>query len=184
MTHPDSTAPGSGSTLWRMSQEATKLLDGVGWKILTLLQEQGRISFSDLGRSVGLSAPAVAERVRRMEEAGIITGYHAAIDPTLVGRPLRASLRLSGVSDRWHEVNALLQSMPEVIEAQRVTGGDSYHLKVVVASMQQLEAVINRLLPYALVTTALVLSTPVGRRTIGPDGAPPTLPQGEAELKL
>jgi Lrp/AsnC family transcriptional regulator, leucine-responsive regulatory protein len=152
-----------------MTHDTTKLLDPVGWKLLMLLQDNARASFSDLGRAVGLSAPAVAERVRRMEEAGIITGYHAAIDPTLVGRPLRASLRLSGVSDRWHEVNALLAAMPEVIEAQRVTGSDSYHLKVVVASMQHLETVINRLLPYALVTTALVLSTPVARRTIEPD---------------
>jgi Lrp/AsnC family transcriptional regulator, leucine-responsive regulatory protein len=149
-----------------MSFDSAKLLDGAGWKLLTLLQDNARASFSELGRAVGLSAPAVAERLRRMEDAGIITGYHAAVNPALIGRPVLALLRLSGVSSRWPEVNTLLASMPEVVEAHRVTGSDSYMLKVSAASMAQLEALIDRLLPYALVTTALVLSTPVERRTL------------------
>jgi Lrp/AsnC family leucine-responsive transcriptional regulator len=115
---------------------------------------------------VGLSAPAVAERVRRLEEAGVITGYHAAVNPQRVGLAILALIRLSGVADQAPLVSAAIAGTPEVLECHRVTGSDSYVLKVVAASIPHLEALIDRLLPFGEVTTSLVLSTPVARRVI------------------
>ncbi|HWQ16062.1 MAG TPA: Lrp/AsnC family transcriptional regulator [Roseiflexaceae bacterium] len=151
-----------------MTLSTERLLDGVGWKLLALLQEDARRSYSELGRAVGLSAPAVAERVRRLEEAGIITGYHAAVDPQRVGFAILALIRLSGVTDQAPRVSAMIAETPEVLECHRVTGSDSYVLKVVAASIPHLESLIDRLLPFGEVTTSLVLSTPVARRVIRP----------------
>jgi Lrp/AsnC family leucine-responsive transcriptional regulator len=149
-----------------MTFSSDKLLDGVGWKLLALLQEDARRSYSELGRAVGLSAPAVAERVRRLEEAGVITGYHAAVNPQRVGLAILALIRLSGVADQAPLVSAAIAGTSEVLECHRVTGSDSYVLKVVAASIPHLEALIDRLLPFGEVTTSLVLSTPVARRVI------------------
>lgn len=153
-----------------MAFDSERLLDSVGWKLLTLLQEDARRSYSQLGREVGLSGPAVAERVRRLEEAGIITGYHAAISHELVGLPILALIRLSGVSGQAPRVQDVIAGMPEVRECYRVTGGDSYLLKVVATSIGHLETIIDQLIPYGEVTTALVLSTPIARRVIRQPG--------------
>ena len=151
-----------------MTFNSERLLDNVGWKLLTLLQEDARRSFSELGRAVGLSSPAVAERVRRMEEAGIITGYHAAIDPQRVGMQLLAFMRLSEVGDQSTRFADLVADTPEVLECHRLTGSDSYVLKVVAQSITHLETLIDRFVPYGQVTTSLVLSSPVVRRVIKP----------------
>lgn len=151
-----------------MSFESARLLDGVGWKLLTLLQEEARRSYSELGREVGLSAPAVAERMRRLEEAGLITGYHAVVRWERTGWPITALIRLSGISSEAPQVAALVAEMREVLECHRVTGEDSYILTVVAVSTQHLEQIVDRLIPYGRVTTSLVLSSPVRRRTIGP----------------
>lgn len=151
-----------------MAFDPGRLLDGVGWKLLTLLQENARRSFSELGREVGLTAPAVAERVRRLEEAGLITGYHAAVRWERAGWPITALIRLSGIASEAPQVAALVAGTPEVLECHRVTGEDSYILTVVAVSTQHLEQIVDRLIPYGRVTTSLVLSSPVRRRTIGP----------------
>lgn len=145
-------------------------LDGVSWKLLTLLQANARRSFSELGREVGLSAPAVAERVRRLEEAGVIVGYHAAVSWERLGWTITALVRLGGVSSEAPQVAAQLSSMPEVLECHRVTGEASYILKVVATSMTHLEQIVDQLLPFGHVTTSLVLSSPVRRRAIGQAG--------------
>jgi Lrp/AsnC family leucine-responsive transcriptional regulator len=143
------------------------MLDAISWKLLHLLQENARRSFSELGREVGLSPPAVAERVRRLEEAGIITGYHAAVAPARLGFALLAFMRLSDVGERGERVAVLVRELPEVLECHRVTGSDSYILKVVATSIADLEAIIDRLTPYGQITTSLVLSTAIARRAIG-----------------
>jgi Lrp/AsnC family leucine-responsive transcriptional regulator len=153
-----------------MSLQTGRLLDGVSWKLLTLLQEDARRSFRELGREVGLSAPAVAERVRRLEEAGVIAGYHAAVRWDLVGWPITALVRLSGIASEAPQVAALLAATPEVLECHRVTGEDSYILTVVASSTRHLEQLVDRLIAHGRVTTSLVLSSPVRRRTIGPPG--------------
>jgi Lrp/AsnC family transcriptional regulator, leucine-responsive regulatory protein len=140
--------------------------DPVGWKILTILQEDARKSFRQIGQEIGMSTPAVAERVRRMEEQGIISGYHAAINPKRLGISVQALMRIGGVGDRGEEFTALVVTVPEVLECHRVTGSDSYLLKVITRSIDHLETLINRFVPYGDVTTSLVLSSPVIRRTI------------------
>ncbi|GAB4125379.1 MAG: Lrp/AsnC family transcriptional regulator [Roseiflexaceae bacterium] len=141
-------------------------LDSVSWKILQLLQEDARRSYRQIGQAIGMSAPAVAERVRRMEEQGIIRGYHALVDPKRLGMHVQALMRIGGIGERSEAFTNLISAMPEVLECYRVTGSDSYLMRVITPSIEQLEHLINRLVPYGDVTTSLVLSTPVVRRTI------------------
>jgi Lrp/AsnC family leucine-responsive transcriptional regulator len=149
-----------------MSLHSEALLDDINWKLLRLLQQNARSSFSELGRAVGLSPPAVAERVRRLEEAGVISGYHAQVDPAKAGLPLLAFMRLAEVGERGERVVALVSAMPEVLECHRVTGSDSFILKILATSIAHLEALIDRFTPYGQVTTSLVLSSAVSRHTI------------------
>lgn len=149
-----------------MALDSEKLLDEVGWHILRELQENARLSFAELGRRVGLSIPAVTERVRRMEDAGIITGYHAQIDPEKIGLPITAFIRMNIVGDMTPRLTALLKELPEISECHRGTGGDSFIMKVNVASVHHLERLIDRLLPFGTTTTSIVLSSPVGKRLL------------------
>jgi Lrp/AsnC family leucine-responsive transcriptional regulator len=142
------------------------LLDHTGWAILRLLQEDARLTFSELGRQVGLSAPAVAERVRKMEDAGVITGYHAEVNPAKVGYPILAIIRIGSNNAMFNRCAEAVRNMPEVLEGHRVTGNDSFYLKVMVRSITHLESIINTLQPYGETTTTLVLSSAVTRRTI------------------
>ncbi len=145
-----------------------RALDATGWEILRALQADARISFSELGRRVGLSAPAVAERVRKLEEAGIIVGYHAQVCPEKIGYHLMAFIRLATTSEKCPIVSAFVARLPEVLECHRITGSDSFILKVIVASVAHLEALIDRLMPYGQLTTSVVLSSPVTSRVVEP----------------
>ena len=152
-----------------MSLENHKLLDHVCWQILQALQQDARLSFTELGRRVGLSLPAVAERVRRMEEAGIITGYRAEIDTRKIGLTMTAFIRLSTAGSQYPALIELLQQLPEVMECHHLTGADSFIMKVVVGSIAHLESLITRLSTYGPTTTAIVLSSPVTRRDLTQD---------------
>lgn len=151
-----------------MTFDSGRALDDVSWKLLTLLQANGRLSYSELGRAVGLSAPAVAERVRRLEEAGIIMGYHASVSLERIGWTIRALVRISGIGSEAPQVAALIAATREVLECHRVTGEDSYILLVVARSIGHLERIVDQLLPYGRVTTSLILSSPVPLRPAGP----------------
>ena len=154
-----------------MTLETEKLLDDIGWHILQELQLSARVSFAELGRRVGLSIPAVTERVRKMEDAGIITGFHAEINPAKVGYPITAFIRMNISGDVSARIVGLMEHMTEVSECHRGTGGDSFIMKVRVSSVAHLESVIERLLPFGTTTTSIVLSTPVAKRFIErPDG--------------
>ncbi len=144
----------------------SKPLDAIDWTLLELLQEDGRSSFAALGRRLGMSTPAIAERVRQLEAQGVICGYRAQIDLAKVGRPILAILRMSVVGDVLGRITATVQRMPEVLECHRGTGADSFIAKVAVASVEELEHLIDRLTPYGTTSTAIVLSTPVAGRTI------------------
>ncbi len=146
-------------------------LDGVAWRILIELQEDARLSFSELGRRVGMTAPAVAERVRRLEERGIIRGYRLELDVERLGLPLQALVRLANRGASSQEITRTIRELPEVLECHHVTGEDCYVLKVAVPSMRQLEALLERLLRFGSTTTSIVISTPVTRRTISPGGS-------------
>jgi Lrp/AsnC family leucine-responsive transcriptional regulator len=149
-------------------------LDDVDWRILLELQEDGRAPFAELGRRVGLSTPAVIERVRRLEAAGVITGYHAAIDPSRIGRGILALVRVreDGRGDMHRRLQRVLADCPEVVEAYHVTGDDCVVCKVHVASVGELERVIGELAQHGSTTTSVVLSSPVPRRPFGPPEAP------------
>ncbi len=149
-----------------MGRRIETLLDNVGWRVLVALQEDARVSFSALGRKVGLSAPAVAERVRRMEEAGIITGYQPRLALDALGRPIAALIRVSTPEEHSGRVKALARELSEVLECHHLTGSDSFIVKVAVASVAHLEAVIESFGRYGTPTTALILSSPVAGRTI------------------
>lgn len=151
-----------------MTLESKKLLDEVGWQILRALQEDARLSFAELGRRVGLSLPAVAERVRRMEEAGIISGYHAQVNWPQVGWPIIAFMRMTVARERYPLFLTAVRELPEVVECHHLSGVDSFILKVVLPSIPHLEAFIDRLSEYGQTTTSIVLSSPVTRRVIGP----------------
>jgi Lrp/AsnC family transcriptional regulator, leucine-responsive regulatory protein len=152
-----------------MIDNSQKLLDDTSWQILTILQENARIPFKELGQQVGLSSPAVAERVRRLEETGIITGYHAELNLEKLGLPITAFISIKSFGHRCDEVRSLLQERPEIIECDRVTGNDHYLVKVVVNSVSHLEELVDRFIPFATVTTSIVLSTPVRRKIINHD---------------
>ncbi len=142
------------------------ILDEIGWNILRELQRDARLSFHELGRRVGLSAPAVAERVRKMEDAGIITGYGAKVNPQKVGMPITAVIRMTTMRMPLPQAADLIAAFPELIECHRVTGTDSYILKVIVSSIPHLEQVINRLVHYGEPATSIVLSSLVSGEII------------------
>ena len=102
-----------------MALETEKLLDDIGWRILKELNENARLSFSELGRRVGLSVPAVTERVRRMEDVGVIKGYRVELDPAKIGFPITAFMRLSMVGDVYARLTSLVKDIPEVVECHR-----------------------------------------------------------------
>lgn len=151
-----------------MTLEIEKLLDETGWRILQALQENARLSFSELGLRVGLSSPAVAERVRKLEDAGIIKGYHAEVDTAKVGYPITAIIRAQAQGDRCSRISTEVRDIPEVLECYRVTGSDCLIMKVMVSSVEHLEALIDRLSIHGPLTTSIVLSTTFTKRAIVP----------------
>ncbi len=149
-----------------MDLTTQKRLDEKGWRILGELQRDARISFAELGRRVGLSTPSVAERVRTLEAAGILTGYHARVDLARLGLPILAIVRVNVVGDVLARIVAIVRGMPEVLECHRGTGTDAFTLKIAVATVEHLERVIDRLTPYGTTATSIVLSSPVTSRII------------------
>ena len=150
-----------------MSFEIEKLLDHVGLELLRLLQENARLVYSELGKRVGLSAPGVADRIRRMEDAGIITGYRAEVNPESVGLPIMAFVRI--VTPHEQRLITLIQDIREVYECHRVLGEDSLILKVRVTSVDHLERLVDHLGTYGQTTTSLVTSSPLIRKAIEPE---------------
>jgi Lrp/AsnC family transcriptional regulator, leucine-responsive regulatory protein len=142
------------------------MIDAIDWKILTELQENARISFAELGRRVGLTTPAVIERVRKLEDAQIITGYRAEINTAKVGLPILAFIRMSISGVDYSRIIEAVGNSKEVLECHRGTGGDSFIMKVAVSDVANLQDLIDKLTPYGITTTAIVLSSPVKSRTI------------------
>ena len=145
-----------------MDANLAKLLDATGRRLVDLLQEDARLSYSELGRRVGLSATAVIERIRRLEEAGLITGYHAAIDASKLGVSLTAFVRLTTPPERYGAVRELALGETAVLECHHVTGEESFVLKVRVSSVAELEALIERLSRLGRTSTSIVMSSLVG----------------------
>ena len=140
-------------------------LDEINRRLLEELQRDGRVAFAELGRRVGLSAPAVAERVRRLERDGVITGYRAVVDPQAIGFPLAAVVRVRPFARQIHKTRAA-ESTPEVVECERITGEDCFLLRLHVRAIDDLEAVLDNFTPFGQTTTSIVHSSPVPRRSL------------------
>jgi Lrp/AsnC family leucine-responsive transcriptional regulator len=140
------------------------VLDGTDRRILEELQADARLSMSELGRRVNLSSPAVAERVRRLERTGVITGYHAAIDPRTVGYAVAAVVRVAPGARQLEKIREIARDTGEVVECHRITGEDCFFLKLHLRSIDDLEAVLDRFTPYGRTTTSIIHSSPVDRR--------------------
>jgi len=141
-----------------------KLLDPVNLRVLNELVSDGRIAMAELGRRVGLSAPAVAERVQRLERAGVIAGYRAELDPRALGFSVSAIVRIRPEPGQLQRIPEVASETPEVAECHRITGDDCYLLRLHLRSIDDLEDVLDRFTPYGLTTTSIVHSTPVPRR--------------------
>ena len=136
-------------------------LDKTAWRLLRELQADARLSFSELARRVGMSTPAVAERVRRLEESGAIVGYRATVDRARLGRSLGAFLRLTTSATSYQRVIALCGSLDAVIECHHITGEDCFLIRLAVTSVAELEDVIARFRRFGTAHTSVVLSSPV-----------------------
>ena len=142
---------------------------------LRLLGDDPRMGISELARRVGMSAPAVRERLARLEEAGVIVGYRLLIDPKALGYPICAFVRVRPAPGQLTKVADLARATPEVVECHRVTGEDCFVLKVYLRALDDLDEVLDRFLVFGQTTTSLVQSSPVTPRAL-------PLPSGGFEL--
>jgi Lrp/AsnC family leucine-responsive transcriptional regulator len=142
------------------------LLDDTNRRVLDELQEDARLSMAELGRRVGLSAPAVAERVQRLEQAGVITGYRAEIDPRAIGYPIAAVVRVRPATRQLPKIPEIARDTPEVVECHRITGEDCFFVKLHLRSIEDLEEILDRFVLYGQTTTSIVHSSPVARRPL------------------
>ena len=142
----------------------SNLLDDVNLRILAELQTDGRVGMAELGRRVGLSAPAVSERVQRLERAGVITGYRAELEPGALGYPISAVVRIRPSPGQLRRIPEIARETQEVAECHRITGEDCYLLRLHLRSIDELEEILDRFTPHGLTTTSIVHSTPVPRR--------------------
>jgi len=156
-------------------------LDPTDWRIIAELQEDGRLSYNQLARRVNLSAPAVAERVRRLEEAGVIAGYQARIDPARAGLPLTAFVQMRCSYGRCLLKTSTADDFPEVVEVHKLSGNSCSMLKVRVASMPHFEGLLERLGEHGELNSHVVLSTQYEGRPVQPprpDARPVTQSSG------
>ncbi len=135
-------------------------------RLLGELQANARLTNAELGRRVNLSPPAVAERVQRLEREGVITGYHAAVDPKALGYTVAAVVRVAPAVRELERIRQVARETPEVVECHRITGEDCFFLKLHVRDVEHLEEVIDQLNVFGQTTTSLVQSSPVPRRGV------------------
>jgi Lrp/AsnC family transcriptional regulator, leucine-responsive regulatory protein len=150
-------------------------LDAVDARILAALAADARTSIAELARTINLSAPSVVERIKRLEEAKVIQGYTVLINPAAVGLPIAAWLRIRPVPGELNTVADILRRLPEIVECDRVTGEDCFVARAHLKSIEDLERLIDRIIPHATTTTSIIQSTLVKRR------APPFVPNGDDE---
>ncbi len=141
-------------------------LDDLDWALLAELQRDGRASITQLARTISLSASATGERLRRLEDSGVVTGYTAVVDVEKLGYQIRAQLRLRYPTSRYQPLRDLIAKTPEIIEAHHVTGEDCFVLKVIATSMRHLEEISGRIGGLGSVTTSVAYSSPLERRAV------------------
>ena len=141
-------------------------IDDIGWMMLEELQHNARISYRDLGAKVGLTAPAVADRIKKMEKGGVVIGYKALIDHEAIGAPILAIIRMKTKGEGVKSVDDLVVTLPEVLEAHRVTGSENHVIRAILKDMHHLEELLDHLHPYGETITNVVTSSAVRRRVI------------------
>ena len=149
-----------------MAIESSALLDATGRKLLSALQDNARLSYAELGRRIGLSPAAAAERLKRLEEAGVITAYRVEIDREALGLPILAIIRMSCDGARYRPFLKAVKGFQNVVECHHVAGGDAFILKVVAHSVEELEGLVEKFLEHGVPTTSVVFSSPVVRRSL------------------
>ncbi|HTD04310.1 Lrp/AsnC family transcriptional regulator [Undibacterium sp.] len=142
-------------------------LDQMDGKILEILQADARVTLAEIGRRIHMSQPAVAERVKRMEAAHVITGYHARVNPAALGYSITAFVRVAVRSD-YRSVAVIAEQLPEIVECHSITGDDCSIVKVIVPSVQELERVLVELTRCGVTSTSLILSSTLERRALKP----------------
>lgn len=145
---------------------ADGMLDPTNLRLLGELQRDPRLPMAELGRRIGLSAPAVTERVRRLEDTGIIQGYRLDLNPIALGLPITVYIRVRPDPGQLPKIADLARRIPEVVECHRITGDDCFILKAHIPSMDQLDRLLDRLLLYGTTTTSIVQSSPVPPRPL------------------
>ncbi len=141
-------------------------VDATNRKLLAELQADARVSLAELGRRVGLSSPAVAERLGRLERDGVIMGYHARIDPRALGFALSAVIRVRPAPRQLKQLAAVARESAEVVECRRITGEDCFVMLAHVRSVEHLEELIDRFAAHGQTTTSIVQSSAVPPRGI------------------
>jgi Lrp/AsnC family transcriptional regulator, leucine-responsive regulatory protein len=140
--------------------------DALDWQIIAVLQENARLSMAALGREVGLSAPAAAERVRRLEQRKVIRAYRAEIDFDRVGLKVQAIVRIKAGGHNLDKATRSICAFPEVFECYRATGGDCFVLRIAVSDIKELQEFLDRIAPFGDLTTSVILSTPLRQKAV------------------
>lgn len=148
----------------KLRQNAERTFDPTDARLLEQLQGDARLSNAELGRRVRLSAPAVADRLRRLERDGVITGYRAEVDPKALGYTLGAIMRVRPSARQLLKIAELARESPEVVECHRITGEDCFFLKLNLRDIEHLEEIVDRFLTYGQTTTSIIQSSPVRGR--------------------
>ncbi|WP_141691974.1 Lrp/AsnC family transcriptional regulator [Nocardia brasiliensis] len=146
--------------------DRARLLDEVNVRLLNELHADPRLSMSELARRVGMSAPAVTERVQRLEQSGVITGFRMEVDPAALGMPVTALVRIRPGPGQLPKIVAAARDTPQVVECFRITGEDCFLLKVHGPSIGELEELLDGFLMFGQTTTSIVVSEPVPRRPL------------------
>lgn len=147
-------------------------LDEIDVRLVRTLAANARTPVAELARSLGLSAPSITERIRRLEDAGVIQGYQAAVSPAALGYGLAAYIRIRPMAGQLQKVAGLVAELEDIVECDRITGDDCFIAKAHIRSVADLEALIDRIIPYAVTNTSIIQSSPVARRL------PPLAPAG------
>ncbi|MDD1498211.1 Lrp/AsnC family transcriptional regulator [Agrobacterium tumefaciens] len=142
------------------------MLDDVDKRILELLSNDGRMSVKDLAQHVGLSAPSTSERIKRLEERGVIRGFTVEIDPASIGFTLQAIIRVRPLPGKLHVVQQLIEAIPEISECDKVTGDDCFIARLHVRSIEELDTILDRIADKAETNTSIVKLQPVKRRLL------------------
>ncbi len=141
-------------------------MDITDYRIIEILQEDGRVSMKDLGKIVGLTSPAVSERVKRLEEAGVIQGYKAIVNPDKLGRVIKSFINIALPSENYQDFIGYANTDNRIVECHHITGEDCLLLKVIVKDMYELEQVIDKIKQVGKTKTSVILSTIIESKSI------------------